>query len=207
MRPEKMARREEIDLCLKTDLCESSEDHHFIDLTKLNIFQRIILTTDGTLTEILEIYLREKLHVVKLDESIVLTTENILPLELQAGQEVISRKILLQGKISRKNWLYAESLIIPDRLGEKFREELLKSRVPIGKLWSEHRVETFKEMITLARETAGKVADYFEISQQDKLLCRTYRVFSCRRPVMMITEKFPESYFALEKEILTDITY
>jgi chorismate-pyruvate lyase len=193
MRPEKITSWDEINHCLQSDLYESS--HRVVDLSKLNVFQRIILTSDGTLTEILETYLLEKLQVVKLDESVTLTTESITPLEVSAGQRVISRKILLQGKISQKNWLYAESLIILDRLEEKFRDELLKSRIPIGRLWSEHRIETFKEMMLIVRENAGKIASYFEIEQQDQLFSRTYRVFCHRRPVMMITEKFPEDYF------------
>jgi len=201
MHPVKINRREEIDSYLKMSVQESLDDHLFVDLTKLNLFQRIILTTDGTLTEILEAYLLEKLQVVKLDESMLITTQSILHLELPANQKVISRKILLQGKVSQKNWLYAESIIVLERLEEKFRDGLLKSRIPIGKLWSEHRVETFKEMLALMREPAGEIAEHFEMDQQDKLLCRTYRVFSQRRPVMMITEKFPENYFTSGQEI------
>ena len=91
----------------------------------MSIFQRIILTTDGTLTEILEAYLFEKINLVKLSEGTVLLTNPVKTLDLEVGQEVIERKVLLQGKISRKNWIYAESLIVPDRLEEKYRERLL----------------------------------------------------------------------------------
>ncbi len=179
---------------LRPDLQESLTHSH-INPAKLSIFQRIILTTDGTLTEILEAYLFEKINLVKLSEGIVLVTNPVKPLELEIGQEVIERKVLLQGKISRKNWIYAESLIVPDRLDEKYRERLLKSQESIGRLWLEHKVETFKEIVDSSREMPGDLADYFKIKPEDKLLSRTYRAFSNGQPIMMITEKFPEKYF------------
>lgn len=86
-------------------------------------------------------------------------------------------------------------MIVPSRLDEIFRERLLKSQESIGRLWLEHRVETFKEIIDSARERAGDLSNYFKIKKEDKILSRTYRVFSNRQPIMIITEKFPESYF------------
>jgi len=166
-----------------------------LEPVELSSFQRILLVADGTLTKILEAHLTEQLMVVKLSEEIIPITTAILPLEIEAGCEVIKRNILLQGQISQRNWLYAESIIVIERLEEKFRDKLIKSHIPIGKLWLEHKAETFKEIIVTAREPANDLAQYFDISREDKMLYRTYRVFSRQKPVMMITEKFPESYF------------
>lgn len=179
---------------LRPDLHESLT-HSDIDPSLLSTFQRILLTTDGTVTEILEAYLFEKIYVVKLSEKPVLLAQDIPDLDLKVGSPVIERRILLQGKISMSNWIYAESIIVPDRLDENYRERLLKSQEPIGKLWLEHRVETFKEIIDSAYEVAGDLADYFKIKRENRLFSRTYRVFSNHQPIMMITEKFPESYF------------
>jgi chorismate-pyruvate lyase len=179
---------------LRPDLRASLSQGH-IDPARLGTLQRIILTTDGTLTEILEAYLQEKIRVVKLSEGIVSIVQDIDALELQVGSEVIERRILLQGHISHRNWIYAESIIVPDRLDEIYRERLLHSKEPIGRLWLEHRVETYKEIIHSARESAGNLAQYFGIDPESHLLSRTYRVFSNRQPIMTITEKFPEIYF------------
>jgi chorismate-pyruvate lyase len=178
----------------RPDLQESLKKSH-IDPAKLSVFQRIILTTDGTVTEILEAYLSEKISLVKLSETIEPMTQDNLPLDITHGQEVIERKILLQGKISRNNWVYAESILVPDRLDEKLKNGLLVSQEPMGRLWIEHRLETFKEIVDSAREPAEDLADYFKINRSDILLSRTYRVFSGRRPVILITEKFPETFF------------
>jgi chorismate-pyruvate lyase len=166
-----------------------------IDPSQLSTFQRIILTTDGTLTDILESYVSEKIRLVKLSEEQFALPQDCKPLALEIGQEVIERKIVLQGWISRKNWIYAESLLVPGRLDQKFRDRLLISQEPMGRLWLEHRLETFKEIIHMCREPAGHLAAYFQIPHETLLLSRTYRVFSNRQPIIMITEKFPESFF------------
>ena len=166
-----------------------------IEPSRLSAFQRILLTTDGTLTEILEAYLFEPIQVVKLFENIIATKQDISPLDLKAGSEVIERKVLLQGKISRKNFIYAESRLAADRLELKFRDELLKSQIPMGRLWLEHKIETFKEIIDSSQELAEDLSNYFKIQREDRMLSRTYRVFSNHQPIMMITEKFPERYF------------
>lgn len=166
-----------------------------IHLSKLSLFQQILLVTDGTLTKMLETYAHEAIQVFKLAETNKSMQQELDVLELIPGDTVIERKILLQGCQSQRNWLYAESLLIPQRLPTTFQEQLLTTREPIGKLWLKHKVETFKEIITTYRQPAGPIADYFNLNPFDQLLCRTYRVLSNRTPVMMITEKFPDSYF------------
>ncbi len=179
---------------IETDLYKLLRDNK-IDSSKLSPFQKILLVADGTLTNILEAFINEPIGVTKISEKIVSTTADILPLEIKVGTEVLERQILLQGKTSRRSWLYADSIIALERIEEKFREKLTKSHIPIGKLWIEHKTETFKEIITYALEPAGDLSDYFEIKRADKLLSRTYRVFSKRQPIMVITEKFPENSF------------
>jgi hypothetical protein len=49
---------------LRYDLDESLTRSH-IEPSRLSAFQRILLTTDGTLTEILEAYLFEPIQIVR----------------------------------------------------------------------------------------------------------------------------------------------
>lgn len=171
--------------------------YHFqkINLSQLSIFQRILLITDGTLTKILETYVHEDLQVVKLSEEKQVTSQNNPLLELTVGQEIITRKIVLQGKSTKNNWLYAESILVLERLQEEFKEKLLHSKQPIGKLWLESRMETYKEIVLVDREQANDLASLFRIEREEYLLYRTYLVFSNNKPIILITEKFPESYF------------
>jgi chorismate-pyruvate lyase len=179
---------------MRLDLQTSLNRSH-IEPANLSTFQRILLTTDGTLTDILEAYSFEQIQVVKLSEQMVLVGHDIPEMELREGTEVIARKVLLQGKISRKNFVYAESIIVPSHLNERFREALLTTRTPIGKLWFEQRVETFKEILDTSKESAEGLSTYFNLDPSDALLSRTYRVITEGKSVMMITEKFPESYY------------
>jgi len=182
------------DKILRTDLQNSLKRSH-IEPSSLSTFQRILLTTDGTVTHMLEAYLFEQIHVAKLSEKLVSLTQDIPSMELKKGTEIIARKILLRGSISRKNFIYAESIIVPERLDEKFRNELLKTKSPIGKIWLEQRVETFKEILDSGKEPANDLSNYFDIEPEENMLFRTYNVLHNRKSIMMITEKFPESYF------------
>ncbi|EIJ41670.1 4-hydroxybenzoate synthetase (chorismate lyase) [Beggiatoa alba B18LD] len=170
------------------------QEGHLV-LDALSAFQRILLITDGTLTELLEAYLQEPIHVVKLAETLQASPQAIPALEIQQGQGIIQRDILLQGKHSGKNWLYAESIIVPDRLSPEFREQLLTSQVPIGKLWLAHRLETFKEKLSFCTEPAQQRAHHFALENDDILFSRTYRVFSQGKAIMLITEKFPQAFY------------
>jgi chorismate-pyruvate lyase len=178
---------------MKTSTLETPADSA-LHLAELSIFQQILLITDGTLTNILETYVGERLQVRKLSEENRPGAHEAWLL-LKQGSTVIERKILLQGTRSQSNWLYAESLIVPDRVDHIFQDRLVTSQEPIGKLWLEHKVETFKEILQTYQERAEDLARYFAIHPDDTLLCRTYRVLSNRQPTMLITEKFPASYY------------
>jgi chorismate-pyruvate lyase len=188
MRAKEIIQTSEIDL---HELLRNNQ----INPSSLSAFQKILLIADGTLTNILEAFLNEPISVIKLSEKIILITQDIPLLEITVGTQVLDRQILLQGKTTRRNWLYADSIIVLERIGGKFRKKLIKSHVPIGKLWVAHKTETFKEIVTYGLEQAENLSNYFEIKREDKLLSRTYRVFSNRKPIMMITEKFPKNYF------------
>ena len=166
------------------------------DLSSLSVLQRLILVSNGTLTKLLENLVCEPLTVIKLHENLEITPVEIPYLELEKNAQIVQRKICLQGQKSGTNWLYAESVIVPARLPALFREELLESQIPIGTLWTKHRVEMFKELQPPFSETADELAVHFNVAKNDKLLGRTYRVFSNQVPIMMLTEKFPAQYFS-----------
>jgi chorismate-pyruvate lyase len=180
---------------MRNDLQKSLNRHH-IEPSSLSIFQRILLTTDGTVTDILESYLSEPIQLVKLSEALITLEQDIPAMQLKTGAEVIKRKILLRGRISRKTFIFADSIIVLDRLDEDFRNELLKTKTPIGKLWLEHRIESFKEIVDSGKEApTEELSHYFQLQPNINLFFRTYCVFSNSQAIMMITEKFPENYF------------
>jgi chorismate-pyruvate lyase len=166
-----------------------------LDPRQMSSFQRILLTTDGTVTEILEAYLWEAIQIVKLYQD-TLQTETAIPyLEVAADTPVLVRKVLLRGKLSHKNYIYAESITLPERLDPKLKEGLLTTGKPIGRLMLETRTETFREILSCKQEDMGDIAQYYDLPVDAKLISRTYRIFAGGHPIMLITEKFPATYF------------
>ncbi len=159
----------------------------------LTSFQRILLTTDGMVTEILEAYLWERIKVVKLFQDYFLLEHEIPALEIKKGRKVMLRKILLRGRLSQRNHIYAETIIVPNRLDENMRDGLLNSNKPIGLLILEDRLETFREILDCGKEKAQDLGVYFNVKRSDFLIFRTYRIFANRLPIMLITEKFSEN--------------
>lgn len=164
-------------------------DYHFLDP-----LQRILLITDGTLTEILEASLLERIKLVKLSQQIVADTPLRLSSASNSKDGFMERKILLQGEASGKNYAYAESFIALDHLNPQFRDELLHSDTPLGRLWLDHRLETFKQMQDIKCQPANDLASYFDCPKTLPLLVRTYYVIAAKHPVMIITEYFPSRY-------------
>ena len=168
---------------------------YYTGVTDLSSFQRVLMKANGTVTAMLEAYLSEQIQVVKLSENLTKMELEFPTIKLSKEEQVIARKVLLQGKISRLNFIYADSLILINNLDERFSHQLLNTKKPIGKLWSEQKVETFKEIIDSGKEPANELSNYFCIEPEENLLFRTYCVYSQGKISMIITEKFPESYF------------
>jgi chorismate-pyruvate lyase len=164
------------------------------DPTSAELLQRILLTNDGTLTDTLESAFLEKIDLVRLDIQVLPTPVAVPVLELDAGAQVMERKILLQGHRSRVNYAYAESVIAVERLDPVFRDQLIHSDMPLGRLWLENRLETWKQRLDIFRHPAAQLAVHFGIDPRVELLGRSYRVFNNRRPIILITEYFPQRY-------------
>ncbi|MDJ0659985.1 MAG: chorismate pyruvate-lyase family protein [Crocosphaera sp.] len=179
---------------MRNDL-QKSLKHSHLNPSSLSTFQRILLTTNGTVTDILEAYLFEQIQLIKLSEKLIDIEHDIPNIQVKKGDKVIEREVLLRGKISRRNFIYASSVVLVDNLHERFKNELLTTKTPIGKLWFEQKVENFKEIIDSGKEPAQELANYFNVDPEENVLFRTYVVFSQKKPTMIITEKFPESYF------------
>jgi chorismate-pyruvate lyase len=164
------------------------------DLSPIALLQRILLTTDGTLTDTLEVAFLEKIDLVRLDIRRSQTVAAVPELELEEGAEMMERKILLRGRRSGVNYVFAKSLLALDRLDSRFRDKLVNSDMPLGRLWQEHRLETWKQKLNICRRPAAELAVHFGIDSQVEILARSYRVFNNRRPIMWITEYLPQRY-------------
>jgi chorismate-pyruvate lyase len=169
------------------DLFERLGNGYAAQLTPL---QRVLAVTDGTLTEILEAYVLERIELVKISERLLERGLPNLPFATEDGERVLQRKIQLRGARSATLYVYAESFILVDRLDAAFQAELLETNVPLGRLWLSHRLETFKELVSIDLRPARELGASLDCAEDAPVLARVYDVFSARRLVMRIAEYF-----------------
>jgi chorismate-pyruvate lyase len=165
-----------------------------LDIATLGLLQRILVTTDGTLTDMLAAAFLEPIQLVKLVVTIERSREPVRSLDVVAGSTIMRRSVVLRGERSLVNYVYAETLIDADRLTPQFRDDLLAGNVPLGQLWLTHRLETWKERPRVRRRPAGELAGHLGVSEDAGLIERNYRTFTAGAPVFDVTEFFPLEY-------------
>ena len=159
---------------------------------ELSLFQNVLLATDGTVTDLIALYAGEPIGVRKLAQSI--RDEHApAPLQCAGPTRLLSRSILLTG--STRTYLYAESLFVLDRLSKSIQEAMLNTDRPIGLLWKEARLETFREIVRQSVEPCEAIAHHFDVPVSAPFVSRTYLIHHGGTPMGMITEKWPLSHF------------
>jgi chorismate-pyruvate lyase len=155
----------------------------------LSLLQKILLMTDGTVTQLLEIFTGESIRVEKLEHALV--SGGPPWLAVAPAEPVLRRRILLRG--ASRPYLYAQSWFVPSRLPSGMQEALLHTDTPIGQLWKAARFETFREIVDYRREHDAEIAALF--GDGGPLLSRSYLAHAAGAPMGLIVEKFPATLF------------
>lgn len=158
----------------------------------LSLFQKILLATDGTVTDLISLYTGESIRVKKLEQAI---QTGVAPPELRCLKptRLLTRKILLAG--ATQNYLYADSLFVFERFSDSIQQQLLETDRPIGLLWKEARLETYREVIRHSVAPCEAVAEHFGLAASADFVSRTYVIYQGGQPLGEITEKWPLSCF------------
>ncbi|MCG7547821.1 chorismate pyruvate-lyase family protein [Pseudoalteromonas sp. Of7M-16] len=159
------------------------------NLSNLSYLQKIILGTDGTVTQLLESIVGEKIVVDKLLEAEV----GVVPHEEEMHCQ--RRVITLNGDQTGLPYLYADSLVYHGNMNVNFSRALTETRIPIGKAWEKFQIETYKTLLAWGFEYANELSQHFAIEPKDLVLYRTYIVYSQGRKIFRITEKFPLAWY------------
>jgi chorismate-pyruvate lyase len=159
-------------------------------------FGRILLTTDGTVTDILEAYAGEPIRVEILGQGFETTPPEVSHLDTDGAERLLHRTVLLRGRTTGITFLHADTFIAPGRLPRGVVDGLLKTGKPIGHLLTERRIESFREIIKVGYQAAGECAAHFGVDPSTTLVYRTYHIIIKGRPALCITEKFPVSRFS-----------
>ncbi|MGQ9424982.1 chorismate--pyruvate lyase family protein [Gilvimarinus sp. F26214L] len=162
------------------------------DFARLSLKQKIFLTTDGTVTDLIALFSGETIRISKLNQEVLLSDQP-RRLALPAPARLLKRVVLLSG--AARHYLYAESFFVIERMSAELQQQLLHTDTPIGLLWKEARLEMFRELIDRGVESRPDLVRYFPDADDDLFLSRCYLVHHGQKPVGMITEKMPLSYF------------
>jgi chorismate-pyruvate lyase len=142
--------------------------------------------TSGTVTDFLEELVGEKIDAHTHHHDII-EAHNANGLRVEEGEPLLHRAATLRGRTSGCSYVYAESIIVVDRLPTGFCNRLEISTDPIGRILDEMGIAVTRQGVG---EPDGVPQPNSGVNVGDYLLARTYRIDSEQTPVMIITEWF-----------------
>ncbi len=161
----------------------------------LSLVQKILLTTDGSITRILEAIRGEPITVETITQELINAdreTADILDTDL--GSTVNYRVVNLRD--SKGVSIRAISYAPLERLPREFGEDIMKKDAPIGRIMAKLRIEARREIkgfevIKADEELSG----VFGIPLGALLLKRMYNIIYHGGVLLNITEIFPHAFF------------
>lgn len=170
--------------------CRAVEAARVADLP---VLQRLLLTTDGTVTTALATLTGEPIGVRTLDQRTAVLGSDDDELGLEAGERVLERSVLLHGADSGTPLLYGASRIVSQRLPRGVREALIGGGVAIGLVLRSYELETFRAPLSVGVRpaSAGAVPHL-----GSGLMCwRRYAINAGGQALMIVDEQFPAAGF------------
>jgi chorismate-pyruvate lyase len=115
---------------------------------KLTTLEKILAVTNGSVTQILEIYLGEPIKIRTVKQEVKEAGEIAGKLGVKESDDVNIREVEITDQ--RENVLIkARSWAPLKRLEPGFKEDLMRADVPIGKLLIKHRIEARRELLSV----------------------------------------------------------
>ncbi len=161
------------------------------DLGSLSSAQKILLTTDGSVTTILDV-LKGHVKIRTLIQEFRKADEEVARLlQIEKGDPVNYRVVVIERD---EPLIHAVSLIPVDRLNNDFKEDLIRADIPIGRILKKHQVESRREIKSVAVEkSTPEMVEIFH--DQSMVLSRTYNIIHQDQVLVWIKETFPSSLF------------
>jgi len=159
--------------------------------------QRLLLMTDGSVTTLLEVLTGKPVVVKTLLQQVVRAdTERAAALGVEEGDNINYRVVVLKNDDDDRPLIYAESYTPIARVQKEFRHDLMKADIPIGRILSQRRIESRREIRSVAAISNDELSDLFGVPDNVPLLSRTYDIISHGMVLMRIIETFPLTSFA-----------
>lgn len=158
--------------------------------------QKILLTTDGSITAILDV-LNGKIDLKTLEQHFEKATLEVAEvLNIEVNDDVNYREVLMHK--NNHPLIHAISYIPLKRLHDEFKNDLIRADIPIGRILRKYNMESRREIKTIEVEKSNKKLEKIYGTSED-ILTRTYTIIHKGEILMWIKEFFPITYF-IEKD-------
>jgi len=172
----------------------------------LSRVQKILLGTDGSVTQLLEAITGNPVTVKTLVQEIVpADAETAGRVEVRAGEPVNHRVVELRDTVTGEVLIYAISETPVERLSPAFKTDLMMADIPIGKIIKQHHIEARREILSArVSEATKETSRIFSICPQESVLSRQYQIIHQNKPLIFIEEQFPYNQFLDERRIVVN---
>lgn len=163
---------------------------------------KALLSTDGTLTLLLDAFSGESIETVLLGQyaESADAVGSRSTMSLAPNEATTRREVVLRTARSKRNLVYAESRIADARLPQKLRAPLMQGTFPIGLLMRSARIESFRELLDWGIHPLDEAPCPNACFDATELVYRSYHIVVAGRPLMHITEYFPLGLFEADDE-------
>ena len=154
--------------------------------------QKILLTTDGSITAILDV-LYGKITLDTIDQHLEEADAKRAELvNVNEGDEINFREVLMHK--GAQPLIYAISHVPLGRCTREICNDLLRADIPIGRILKNYHVESRREVNNIFIEKPNdKLKELF--GTDEDFLARDYVIINNDEILMWIKEMFPVSYF------------
>lgn len=154
--------------------------------------QKILLTTDGSITAILDV-LYGKITLDTLDQHFEdADTDHAKLVNVDEGEEINFREVIMHK--DGKPLIYAISHIPLSRCSREVCADLIRADIPIGRILKNYNIESRREVNNIFIEKPNDTLKKLFNTDED-MLARDYVIINNDEILMWIKEVFPESYF------------
>ncbi|MDP3395238.1 MAG: beta-ribofuranosylaminobenzene 5'-phosphate synthase [Methanoregula sp.] len=173
---------------------------------RLSRVQKILLGTDGSVTQLLESITGHPVTVKTLVQEIVpADAETADRVDVRVGDPVNHRVVELRDNVTNEMLIYAISETPVERLSPAFKTDLLMADIPIGKIIKQHHIEARREIISArVSEATKETRRIFSICPHEPVLSRQYQIIHNHKPLIFIEEQFPYNQFLDERRIVVN---
>ena len=154
--------------------------------------QKILLTTDGSITAILDV-LYGKITLSTLEQHFDTATKEISDLiNVGKGAQINYREVIMHK--NDENLIYALSYIPLNRLTDEICCDLVRADIPIGRILKNYHIESRREINKIYVEKPNqRLKELFNTTED--MLAREYVIIHKNEVLMWIKEVFPVSKF------------